>query len=236
MFRSLFIKLSGLKRKQKFVSFYKQFVKPGDLCFDIGANIGHRSGIFLSLGAKVIAVEPVQESINVLKQRFGQKNKMIILQAAIGSNKGQSTIHISNELEVCTLSEKFIAEYKDQPGYDLRWEETRTTNITTLDQLIQDHGIPSFCKIDVEGYEVEVLKGLSQPLPLLSFEYNAKLKKIALNCLEMLAQYEHLTYNFSPYETMSFTFDTWQNITNFKSIIKALPETIQSGDIYVKGN
>lgn len=234
MFRSIFTKLSSLKRKHKFINFYKQFIKPGDLCFDVGANIGHRSGIFLDLGAKVVAVEPVQESIDVLKQRFGQIDEMTLLQAAIGSKKGQSTIHISNELEVCTLSENFIAEYKDQPGYDLRWEETRTTNIITLDQLIKEHGIPAFCKIDVEGYEVEVLKGLSQSLPMISFEYNAKLKKVALDCLDILAKYDDLTYNFSPYETMSFTFDTWQNITNFKSIIKALPDSVQTGDIYVR--
>ena len=46
--------------------------------------------------------------------------------------------------------------------------------VTTLDQLILRYGRPYYCKVDVEGYEVEVFRGLTQPIPMISFEIHAK--------------------------------------------------------------
>ena len=44
------------KRQKKLINFYSQFIKKGDLCFDIGAHRGKLKDIFLKLGARVIAV------------------------------------------------------------------------------------------------------------------------------------------------------------------------------------
>ena len=89
-------------------------------------------------------------------------------------------------------------------------------------------------KITDENFETEVLKGLSQPLPLISFEYNSKLKELALECMDLLSQFESLSYNFSPYEYMTFTFKTWKTKTDFNQFIKELPTEVKTGDIYVK--
>jgi hypothetical protein len=47
---------------------YAQFVRAGDLCFDIGANIGSRSRVFRALGAHVVAVEPQPASLKTLRR------------------------------------------------------------------------------------------------------------------------------------------------------------------------
>ena len=44
------------REEAKYVDFYRQFVTEGDLCFDVGANVGRRTRTFLKLKAKVVAV------------------------------------------------------------------------------------------------------------------------------------------------------------------------------------
>lgn len=226
--------ISDYRRKNKFKSFYGKYINEGDLCFDIGANIGNRTEIFLKLKAQVVSVEPVKETYLILQEKFGRHENSTILQVGIGSETGQKDIHISNISEVSTFSEKFIENYKDQKEFNLEWNSTESVSIKTLDQLIADYGIPVFCKIDVEGFELDVLKGLSQPLPLISFEYNAKLKDLALECINTLSEFGSLSYNFSPYESMIFSFESWQNESDFTAFIRTLPNEIQTGDIYVK--
>src|SRR5262245_55918355 len=51
-------------------AFYSSFLAPGDLCFDVGANIGNRVKIFLAIGARVVAVEPQRECARVLESAF----------------------------------------------------------------------------------------------------------------------------------------------------------------------
>lgn len=236
MIRGLRMKISNLKKKNRFRNFYRQFIKEGDLCFDIGANIGDRTETFLGLKAKVVSVEPVKESHSILLTKFAVDKNVTILPIALGSIPEERDIYISNYLEVCTLSELFIEKYKNQKEYDIRWDEVRTTEVKTLDQLIKEYGIPTFCKIDVEGHEIEVLKGLSQPLPLISFEYNARLKNLALECINELTKFNSLLYNFSPYESMKFSLNSWRNEIEFYSYLKELPEDIETGDIYVRCN
>jgi hypothetical protein len=52
------------------LTFYRQFIRPGDLCFDIGANVGHKTEMFLSLGARVISVEPQPQLIEEIGRVF----------------------------------------------------------------------------------------------------------------------------------------------------------------------
>ncbi len=234
MIREIKNGLSAWRRRNRFKNFYSQFIQEGDLCFDIGANVGNRTGIFLSLEAKVIAVEPVEESYNILKQKFSGNEKASILPVAIGSKPEEGVIYISNYSEVCTLSHQFIEKYQGQHKYNIEWPHTRKIPITTLNHLIRDYGVPAFCKIDVEGYEAEVLEGLSQPLKAMSFEYNNRLKKIALECIEILSKFDSLTFNFSPYETMKFSLKTWKTQPEFYQFIEELPMEIKTGDIYVK--
>ena len=74
-----------------------------------------------------------------------------------------------------------------------RVESIRTT---TLDSLIADHGVPAFWKIDVEGLELDVLRGLSRPLAALSFEFVSEALDATHKCLDHLEQigFRHFTY------------------------------------------
>jgi FkbM family methyltransferase len=228
--------ISNYRKKKKFENFYGKYINEGDLCFDIGANIGNRTEVFLDLGARVVSIEPEKEINTILNEKYGKHKNSTILQVGIGREAGQKDIYISNYSEISTFSTQFIEKYKNQKGLNLQWNTTSLVTINTLDQLIKEYGIPDFCKIDVEGFELEVLKGLSQSLPLISFEYNAKLKNLALDCIKTISKFDSLTYQFSSYESMMFFNDSWQNETDFTHFIRSLPNEVKTGDIYVKYN
>ena len=71
--------------------------------------------------------------------------------------------------------------------------------MTTLDSLIEKYGAPSYIKIDVEGYELEVIKGLSTSVQLISVECNLPVfKRETLEIIDRLsARDPTATYNFS---------------------------------------
>lgn len=113
--------------------------------------------------------------------------------------------------------------------------------LTTLDREIQQYGIPDYCKIDVEGWEYQVLLGLTQPIPLLSFEYHLNDTDIAKTrqCLEYLAQYHYPVANLRETGASSFLLDHFIPI---QKIIDRFPSQIpfrsktDYGEIFVKNN
>ena len=81
------------------------------------------------------------------------------------------TFHLSNASTISSFSDEWISSVKNTRFKGFNRDRTMEVEMTTLDKLIETYGIPVFIKIDVEGYELEVLKGLSKPVRLISFEY-----------------------------------------------------------------
>jgi hypothetical protein len=75
--------------------------------------------------------------------------------------------------------------------------------MTTLDKLIEQFGIPSFIKIDVEGFEYEVIKGLSKPVKALSLEFTPEIIESTYKCINYLQQLGKINLNYSVFKTMS---------------------------------
>src|SRR5690349_20361073 len=67
---------------------YAQFMKPGDLAFDIGAHVGDRIAAFRRLGARVVAVEPQPALVRTLKMLYGMRSGVTIEAKAVGRNHG----------------------------------------------------------------------------------------------------------------------------------------------------
>ena len=224
--------------KKKCLKFYSEFVQTGDLVVDVGANVGDRIDVFLKLGTTIIAVEPQEYCINILKHRFG--SKISIVNAGLCEEESEREIHISSALPlVSSFSQEWINKVKDTKlkGYD--WDKTATISMTTLDALIKKHGLPRFIKIDVEGYELEVLKGLSKAVDLISFEYTfPEYSSRAIDCLRQIAQFNpEGTCNFSVDEDMEFALPSWVAIDEMIRIIMESDQLAKgkgAGDIYVR--
>lgn len=222
--------------KRRLMRFYGQFIQPGDLCFDIGAHLGNRTNAWLALGAKVVAVEPQPQCLNYMERKFGQNENVTIYNGAVADKRGELTLHISRATPtISTFSNaKWRQKINDQVDYEVKWEDQILVETVTLDDLIEKYGIPTFCKIDVENFETEVLMGLSQPIPTLSFEYYPPAIANSLRCfniLEDLAEYE---YNYSFGESQKFQSDKWLAADAIKGIISGFYLHKHYGDVYAR--
>lgn len=225
------------KREQElFGRLYREFLTGGDLCFDIGANLGNRTRCFRQLGCEVVAVEPQAKCFRKLSQVFGDDKKIRLVQAAVGRQPGHATLRVSTDHVLSTLSQAFIDGTTESGRFaTARWDRTEEVALVTLDQLIAEHGMPRFIKIDVEGHEAEVLGGLSRAVPALSIEWTPELTENARQCLLHLADLGDYEYNLSWGESMRFSRLQWRSLESMLVVIDEFAgETQLFGDIYAR--
>lgn len=217
----------------KRLAFYRSFLRENDLVFDVGSNIGNRVEIFHELKCRIIAVEPQPSCITVLKNRFG--NEITIEAVGLGRQEGKMEMFIADESTISTFSKEFIQKTQHSKFQRNKWESSIEVPITTLDLLIQKYALPAFCKIDVEGFEAEVLSGLSQPIAMISFEYNVpEMNANVVSCIKKLNTLSKAyKFNYSVGETMQLKLPTWMNYNEFTTFINS-SEFMNSdfGDIY----
>jgi FkbM family methyltransferase len=216
------------------IAFYKQFISPGDLVFDVGANIGNRVEVFLACNAKVIAVEPQPSCVQSLKEKF--HNDIIIEQVGLSDSEGELEMHIASDPTVSTFDSDYIKETKDKFKHT-EWKGSINVPVTTLENLISKYGIPKFCKIDVEGFELQVLKGLVSKIPFISIEYIVPERtQAAIDCIEVLHKISPPgRFNYSIGESMQWAFENWIDFESFKAHIQSPGFNNTSfGDIYFK--
>jgi FkbM family methyltransferase len=216
--------------------FYAQFIRPGDLCFDVGAHVGNRILVWSRLGAQVVAVEPQPACLSLLQRWYGNSPGVHLVGDAVGAAQGRQTLRISAaHPTVTTLSTDWIASVQKSDSFaHVQWEESTSVEVTTLDALIARFGVPAFCKIDIEGYEVAALEGLSQPLPALSFEFIPAAKQDALACLSRLRALGRYEFNWSLGEQHRWQSSTWLDEQQMAAYLSTLAADAPSGDIYAR--
>jgi len=115
--------------------------------------------------------------------------------------------------------------------YDRQWIKTEEVNVTTLDDLINVFGIPKFCKIDVEGFEEEVIKGLSTPIPYISFEFLKELLDVTKKCCDLLSLIGNALYNYTV--DNKFILKEWVKKQDLINQLLINDEKKLNGDVYV---
>jgi FkbM family methyltransferase len=215
---------------------HARFVRAGDLAFDIGSHVGDRIGSFRRLGARVVAVEPQPLCLAALRFLYALDDQVTLLQAACGARTGTVTVHVNSaNPTVSTVSPDFVQAADGATGWeDQVWDAQIETALTTLDALIAAYGVPSFTKIDVEGYEDAVLAGLSRPLPALSFEFTTIEREVAVRCLDRLAQLGPYGFDVTLAEGEPMVFGRWLPGAEMAGYLLALPHSANSGDVYCR--
>jgi FkbM family methyltransferase len=213
---------------------YVRFMAPGDIVFDIGAHVGDRVSSFRRLGARVVALEPQPLLQRALHHIHGCDPGVFLVPAAAGAENRQAVLHInSRNPTVSTMSDAFMVEAFGADGWeDQVWDSVISVPVITLDALISKFGPPVFIKIDVEGVEDEVLQGLTQSVPALSFEFTTIARDVAMRCLDRLSELGPYRFDVVLGESQMPVFHRWITAQEMAHYIRNLPHAANSGDVY----
>ena len=160
------------------------------LLFDIGANRGDATFAGLAKGYKVIACEPAPKIYSELVNNFIYNPDVIPLKVAVSDSDNESIEFFEAEEDgLSTINLDWLTD-KSLPYAGKPYRTTSATTIT-LDTLAELYGTPDLIKIDVEGAEWHVFKGISSKMGTIAFEWTlATLKEH----IEQLKYLEHGGY------------------------------------------
>jgi FkbM family methyltransferase len=232
--RSLRIYYGDRERSAAMDGLYRRFVRPGDLVFDIGAHVGDRIAAFRRLRARVVAVEPQPALVRTLRLLYGRDRNVTIEAAAVGRSPGSIDLNLNlDNPTVATASQEFIAAASHAREWQGQtWTRSVLVPMTSLDRLIAKHGVPAFTKIDVEGFEAEVLAGLTRAVPALSFEFTTIQRDVALACSARCAELGYTGFNAALGESQAFAHADWLDAAAVSRWLAELPASANSGDVY----
>jgi FkbM family methyltransferase len=232
--RSLRIYYGDRERSAAMDGLYRRLVRPGDLVFDIGAHVGDRIAAFRRLRARVVAVEPQPALVRTLRLLYGRDRNVTIEAAAVGRSPGSVDLNLNlDNPTVATASQDFVAAASHARAWQGQtWTKTILVPVTSLDRLIEKHGVPAFIKIDVEGFEAEVLAGLTRAVPALSFEFTTIQRDVAQACIARCAELGYTGFNAALGESHTFAHADWLDAAAISRWLAELPDEANSGDIY----
>jgi len=233
LLRSLRISYGDSSHKRALIALYREFVNEGDLAFDVGAHVGNRVAALRALGANVVAVEPQPLMARALRLFFGWRGVHVV-QKAIAAEAGEHSMQINTRNPtVSTLSEDFVRAAATADGWrDEIWDASEKIETTTLNALIQQFGRPRFIKIDVEGFELEALTGLSKRVDALSFEFVTMQRERAHACIDRCVELGFRQFNLSLGETVRL--GKWGTADEMRDTLRTLSADENSGDIYAR--
>lgn len=213
---------------------YARILKRGALAFDIGSHVGDRVGSFRRIGARVVALEPQPDCAAAIRAVYAGDAGVTLFEGACGPKAGTLTLHVNSaNPTVTTASPDFVKAADGAAGWEGQvWDCAIEVPVTTLDALIGVHGMPDFIKIDVEGFEADVLAGLTGPVRALSFEFTTIQRDVAAKCIAMIAALGAYRFNVALGESQQMHFAEPVSAGDMAAHIAGLPHEANSGDVY----
>jgi FkbM family methyltransferase len=211
-------------------------LKENFLVFDVGCNIGNKSVEYLSCGTKVVGFEPQPNCVDQLTDKFKNTTNIIIEPIGLDEKKGESFIYEASHNTISSMSEDFIETVKKQRFKDYTWGNKINIDVDTLDNMIEKHGKPNYIKIDVEGYELNVLKGLTTPIDVISIEFTPELCHTTIDCINYVESINgDCVYNYGYREEKNFKFENWLTKNEIIDYVSSIHDyNFEFGDVYIK--
>jgi FkbM family methyltransferase len=203
--------------------------EPPPLVFDVGANTGAKTEQYLRNGARVVCFEPQSGCVDALRERFRGNDRVVVVSTALGAHNGEA------EMSICTQANTistFADAWKTGRFKDKIWDRTEVVPVTTLDVAIDRHGMPFYCKIDVEGFEQAVLSGLTRQIPVLSFEFCAEGLDNTQACLDLLSRLGYAAFNVCLGDTRVYLLRTAVSSGELMNHLRSMSDPLAWGDVY----
>ncbi len=223
------------------IDFYRSLLRPfGNhaVIFDVGANVGDKAEVFRRTASSVVCCEPDASGARFLRQRFARDPRVTVLESAVSETEGTLTfLRFGARSALNTVNAKWAELLCDEehPRFERAQKPPQSVAVAsvTLDGLIARYGVPSYVKIDVEGHENSVLKGLTRKVPLLSFEVNLpEFRAEALDCIACLeAIHPAARFNYTVGTRATHFEGNWIGATEFAQWIRAT--RAKSFDVFV---
>jgi FkbM family methyltransferase len=200
------------------------------IVFDVGANIGVKAANFAAHeNVRVVCFEPVPECLQRLEERFSDNPLVTIVPAALGATAGSLPLSICSG---ATILSTFSEAWKGGRFKDYTWDRAIEAPMRTLDSAIAEFGLPDYCKIDVEGFESKVLQGLSQPIPVVSFEFCNEGLVDTSACIQKLTELGYRRFNVVFGEGAVFRYSVWTSGAELLSRLERHTDPLCWGDVY----
>ncbi len=183
------------------MAFLLHYLDEEDLFYDIGANVGVYS--ILAAGCKrsrVVAFEPVRDTFFSLKKNVSLNSvDELVTSLNVGVGSGPGVVKFTSELDA--MNHVAI-------GDEINVNKLEEVPLTSVDAISRIHGIPATVKIDVEGFETEVINGMqetlrSQALKIIIIELNGS--AVRYNADENFIHETLTASGFYPYNYNPFT-------------------------------
>lgn len=155
------------------------------LTFDIGCNTGMWTEANWNKDDLFVCVDALPAAYIAASERFWGKWNVQVINRLVAEQDGFMKMFYTSPIssgEVSTASPEWV----ERSRHDGHWDNGSYIYSVTLDKLISRFGVPDLVKIDVEGYELNVLQGLTQKVPLLCFEFAEEFNKDAMACVDRL--------------------------------------------------
>lgn len=211
-------------RRREFRRFFADILSPGELVFDVGANVGEWTDAFRAIGCRVVAVEPQADCAALIRGRYSRDPDVTVVEAAVTDRPGtQELILTSTGSEHASLSREFIDSIigGGSPAPTLVVGTVAVESLT-LAQLYDRFGVPGYIKLDIEGLE-EAALATARPLPdLLSFEFHREWLEAARAILERLRP-EGYVCNVTYGEWLWFEWTDWRPPSEALGALEGLP-------------
>jgi FkbM family methyltransferase len=179
--------------------FYATRLRFGQLAFDIGANHGAHTAMMLNRGARTVAVEPQASLAAQLAEHFPRAE---VVTLAVSDRPGRAELYLFPESDEWASLDASWGDYATSAPTTAH--DSEHVSVTTLDDLINQYGEPALVKIDTEGFDHRVLRGLSRPIRHILFEVHANRPSDASEALERLDELGCYEYRVSPQETWNY--------------------------------
>lgn len=206
-------------------------ISPGDLVFDVGANRGNMAQEFVLAGAHVVCIEPQPNLAAAIRDRFAINPHVTVVEKGLGAIRGRSSMSVSSKTDILST---FAEHWKVGRFKNMVWDQQIEVQITTLDDLVSEFGTPRYCKIDVEGFERDVVRGLSSKIGVISFEFTSEYIEHSMEVIEMLIRLGYRHFNASVGDQPEFQWAEW---APYYEIVRALMLSSSPdlwGDIYAR--